>query len=288
MKIGLVGFPQSGKTTLFNLLTGSGHEDMPGAAEVHLGSAVVPDKRLDFLADLYKPRRSVPAQIQFKDIPGVSAEASAAFAARMLEEVRSSDLLVQVVRAFREEEVEAALGEPDPYRDLVEFRNELLLADMDFVEKRLTRLREARKIKGETARQIALLERILEGLEEEKSPGSLGFSDEEAALLAGQSFLSDKPWLAVLNVGEEFLGGEEYPGRDRAIAYAREQQIPLLEICARIEREISLLPPEEQAAFMADYGLTERGIDRLARKAYQCLGLISFFTVGEDEVRAWT
>lgn len=289
MQIGLVGMPLSGKTTLFNLLTRSDWVTGLGAAGgVHTGNVRVPDTRIDFLTNLCQPEKTTYAQIQFKDIPGVhSGEESAKQAVKLLNEVRGADVLVQVVRAFASEEVEAAAGPADPYGELIEFGTELLLADMGSIENRVARLKEARKINKETAAQIQLLQRLLEALEQEQSVSSVALTEEERKLMGGQDFLSEKPLILAVNIDEEQLRNKSYPYQEQIRGYAAKRGIPVVEVCALSEMEISQLPEEDRGEFMADLGLLDSGIGRLARAAYESLGLISFFTVGEDEVRAW-
>ncbi|HOL16990.1 MAG TPA: redox-regulated ATPase YchF [Bacillota bacterium] len=288
MQIGLVGLPQAGKTTFFNLLTGLGlPTGYNPAAEVHTGSAIVPDKRLDFLSSLYKPRKTVYARITFNDIPGVRMNESGARAAKLLDEVRSADVLVQVVRAFNGS-ADSASTPPAPYRDLVDYGTELILADMDALEKRIQRIKSKPKVKKEAQEQLAVLERMLLALEQEQPLSTVRLTPEEQAYLAGQAFLSEKPLIAAINLDEKQLAANDYPQREQIAAYAAQYDIPVIEICAQVEMEIGRLSPEEREEFMADLGLTESGLDRLARTAYERLGLISFFTVGEDEVRAWT
>lgn len=286
LQIGLVGMPFAGKTTLFNLLTGSERETgFSGVGETHTGNAVLSDRRLDYLEELYRTGRIVYAQIQFKDIPGIrSTGGRARHMGRLLEEVRGADALVQVVRVFPSE----ATGEPRPYRELRDFQTDLFLADLATVENRLARLREARKPPQDAPRQIAVLERVLEGLEGERSPASLSFSPEEQEALGGHVFLVDKPLLIAVNLDEKQLAAGDYPDREKIKEYAAGLQAPVLEISALVELEISRLELEERDPFMAGYGLEEPGLVRLARSAYQRLGLISFFTIGDNEVRAWT
>jgi ribosome-binding ATPase len=290
LEIGLVGLPQAGKTTFFNLLTGlnqpTGYNP---AAEVHTGSAVVPDERINFLASLYKPRKTIYARIIFNDIPGARMNESGGRAAKLLDEARAADALVQVVRAFRGSEDSAASSvEPTPYRDLTDYGAELLLADMDVVEKRIDRIKNSSKIKKDALEQLAVLERLLGALEQEQPVSSVQLNPNEQEYLAGQAFLSEKPLIAAINIDESQLAASDYPQRQQVAAYAKQYGIPVIEICAQAEMEIGRLSPEERDEFMADLGLSESGLGRLARTAYERLGLISFFTVGDDEVRAWT
>ena len=290
MQIGLVGLPLAGKTTFYNLLTGAEEETgLANRGEVFTGSAVVPDVRLDFLDGLYKPKKKVHAQIQFKDIPGVHSQGNtASLAGKYLEEVRSADVLVQVIRAFQDELVASVAGPPNPYKELIDFQAELLLADMASVENRITRLKSARKPAKDLADQVAFFERILSALENEEPLSSMTFSDYEVEILAGQSFLTEKPVIYVINVDENQLSGKDYPDREKITAFAQAENTPLLNVCASIELEISRLSPEDRADFLQDLNLQETGLSSLARAAYEKLGLISFFTVGDDEVRAWT
>ncbi len=284
MQIGLVGLPQSGKTTFFNLLTGTNAPTgFASAGEVHYGSAAVPDRRIDFLSGLYRPRKTVYARINFEDIPGAHLDGNAARAARLLDEARGADALVQVIPVFGGEG-----GGISPYRELLDFYSELLLADLDAVEKRLERLKSASKAKNNAAARIDLLERLREALEQERPAAAVLPGDAERQLLAGQVFLTEKPLIAALNLDEGRLSDGDYPERGRVQEYTAARGIPVIEICARVEAEIEELPPADRAAFLAEMGLEESGLDRLARAAYERLGLISFFTVGEDEVRAWT
>ncbi|MGC7846169.1 redox-regulated ATPase YchF [Desulforudis sp. 1088] len=289
MLIGLVGLPLAGKTTLFNLLTGS---DLPtgpfSGGGVNTGMADVPDRRIDYLSSLYKPRKTVYARIQFKDIPGVQSGAGPGAAGKFLEEVRTADLLVQVVRAFASDEVPHISGTVDPMRDVADFQTELLLADMGVIERRIERIKGGKKPPKTAAVELDVLQRYLAALEAERPVSSVELSEEEAEVMTVYNFLTEKPVILAVNLDEEQLRSGTYPRRDELKAYAGERGFPVVEVSAQVEKEINELLPEDRAEFMADLGLSESGLARLARVAYDYLGLISFFTVGEDEVRAWT
>lgn len=289
MQIGLVGMPNSGKTTLFELLTGSKLASGSGNnGEAHLGSAIVPDNRIGLLSSLYKPRKITYARINFKDIPGVRMDDSKNRASRLLDEVRSADALVQVVRAFNSEVANQVAGNPDPYSELVNYGADLILADIDILEKRIARIENTKKPRKEDSEQIALLEKLLHTLESEKLINSLGLTAREKELLAGQSFLSEKPLFIVINIDESQLRAGSYPDKKKIAEYTAQKGLPLIEVCAQAEYEISTLAPDEQLEFMQDLGLKESGLGKLARMAYKRLSMISFFTVGDDEVKAWT
>ncbi len=290
---GIVGLPMTGKTTFFNLVTGSEQETsnfLTGKTEINTAMARVPDARIDFLSGLYKPRKTIYAQIQFSDVPGLVRGASQGKGVgnRFLDGIRDADLLVHLVRAFANPDVPHVDGSVDPVRDLETVNLELLLADMDLVEKRIKRIEEGKKIKKEQADEMAVLRKCLVALENEISVHKADLSDDERALLVNYSFLTDKPVILVVNIDEEQLRAGDYPGRDQIREFASSKGVILLEISGQIEMEISRLPGEDREIFMEDLGLAESGIDKLARAAYETLGLISFFTVGEDEVRAWT
>jgi ribosome-binding ATPase len=256
---------------------------------MHLGSAEIPDQRIDFLSKLFKPRKTTYAQIQFKDIPGVRSEKGIQdVTARLLDEVRSTDALVQVVRAFQSNMVSAAASGPTPSKDLQDFHTEMLLADIGLVEIRIKRINEAKKPPKDAASQVAFLKATLSVLEEGKPVSSISMNEAQQAITAEYNLLTEKPLILALNIDEYQLAEGDYPEREKVISFATENGFTLIEICAQIEMEISRLQPEERAEFLKDLKLQESGISRLARAAYGRLGLISFFTVGEDEVKAWT
>lgn len=290
MEIGIIGLPMVGKTTLFNLLTHGREETsrfFSGRTDVHVGVARVPDRRLDFLSSLYRPRRTVYPQIQFIDVVGLVRGSSqgAGVGNRFLEAIRNADALLHVVRAFRSEEVPHVEDSLNPARDLSTVQTELLLADLELVEKRLEKI-SAKKKKDSAVEEEVLL-RCREALEREVPLHTLKLSSEEEAYLRGYMLLTQKPMLLVANVDEEQWRQGEYPGKRELVDWAAAHSVPYLEVCGLLELEIDRLEPEDRRAFLQDLGLEETGIDRVARAAYRQLGLISFFTVGEDEVKAW-
>ncbi|MBO8140611.1 MAG: redox-regulated ATPase YchF [Firmicutes bacterium] len=290
MKIGLIGLPGSGKSTLLRLLT-RGQAGGPGKARI--GAAPVPDSRVDQLSAIFQPRRTVYAQLECTELPGLTpakhAPGGGNQAARELAEaLRPLEAIVQVVRAFEAPHVPHPLGSVDPLRDAQLLWEEFLLMDWSLVETRLERLAEARKKGLRHDEEVRLFERMRPHLEAGRPVRSMDFSPGERALLKPYSFLTAKPVAIAVNVDDDQLRAGTYAGREELSAWASEQEAPLVEVAALIEAEIEELPPEERAEFLEDIGLAEPGIARLARSAYEALDLISFFTVGSDEVRAWT
>lgn len=292
MKIGLVGLPLTGKTTLFNLLTSAraATGTYAGKTGTNLGTTQVPDKRIDFLSSLYNPKKTTYAQIEFVDIAGLvaSTEGHKSGAGKFLNDVRNCDALVHVVRAFENEDVHHVSEEINPARDLETVEMELLFADLELIEKRIERIKAGKKITKENAEEMELLERCNQGLESGAFISDVKLTPEEKISLKNYSFLTEKPRLAVVNLDEEQFKNREYPASTDIRRLCGEKNIPLLEICAQMELEISDLQEEDKLIFMEDLGLAETGIELLARNVYEHLGLISFFTVGEDEVKAWT
>lgn len=282
-----------GKTTIFNLLTGSGVETsnfLTGKTETNVGSARVPDYRVDFLSGIYRPRKTTYAQIQFADVPGLVRGSSQGQGVgnQFLNAVRNVDMLVHVVRSFVNPDVPHVDEGIDLLRDIDTIGMELLLADMEAVEKRIGRIKGGKKIKKENALELEVMEKCLEALENEISIGRLELAEEEKQALRNHSFLTEKPILLLVNTDEEQFKSQSYPGKEELMAYAGQRSLPSMEICGKIEMEISQLPGDDREIFLADLGVSQSGVDRLARVVYDYLGLISFFTVGEDEVKAWT
>lgn len=290
---GIIGLPMVGKTTIFNLLTNSNQETsnfLSGKTETITASAKVPDKRIDFLAGVYKPRKTTYAQIQFSEVPGLVRGASEGKGVgnQFLSAIRNADLLVHVVRAYQNPDVPHVEDEINPLRDIETIAVEVLLADMDLVEKRIERIQSGKKITKEVAFELEVLKKCLAALEEESLISQLNLTDEEKLTLRNYAFLTEKPIMLVVNIDEDQFREGSYPGKEEVEKYAADKGIAVIEICGRMEMEISQLPEEDRQLFMEDLGIAEPGIDRLARAVYDYLGLISFLTAGEDEVRAWT
>jgi GTP-binding protein YchF len=292
LRAGLIGFPGSGKTALFQLLTSA--RDAPrasGKSDANVGVSRVPDDRLDRLTVLFKPRKHVPATVEFADIAGVGGGKTGAAALLDVAPFRNADALLHVVRMFRDPSVPHPAGSIDPARDVRTMEDEVILADLGVVERRLERLEKDLK-KGHNAdlkKEQEILVRCRAALEEGKALRALDLSAEDAKRLRGFQLLSAKPLLIVLNLDEADLphanDAVKRAGVESFLAGAATRVVP---ICAKIELEIAQLEPEDAAAFMADLGLHESGLDRVIRASYDLLGYISFFTVGEDENRAWS
>ncbi|MDK2821567.1 MAG: ribosome-binding ATPase [Clostridia bacterium] len=284
---GIIGLPLVGKTTLFNLLTQSEAEisTYAGRTKTNVRTAPIPDERLDFLASLYNPRKITPATLEVIDVPGLTQGSGAAFLAA----VREVDALVHVVRVFNNDSVIHVEGDIDPIRDLEIVNSELLLADLQLIETRLERIAQSKKIKGDMKLEQAALNRCKEVLEAEKPLLEADLTEEEWQVLRHYGFLTIKPMIIVINIDENQLReGGSFEAQEEVKAYAEAKNIPVLTICSELEAEIVSLEPEDREQFLEEMGIDEPGIDRLARAIYNRLGLISFLTAGEDEVRAWT
>lgn len=293
LSCGIVGLPTTGKTTLFNLLTGAHVEKsqfFSGKTDANIGVARVPDSRIDFLSKLFKPRKTTYAQMEVIDLPGLVRGASEGQGVgnAFLDGVRKVDALIQVVRAFRNPDVVHVENSIGPLRDMETVNFELLMADLDFVDKRITRIRQGKKVTPEQTQELTILEKCLAHLEQELPFSSLELTPEERTTLQNYTFLTDKPMIIVVNLDEEQFAGREYPGRAELQQAAAAKGLAVVELCVQIEEELAELEPADRDAFFQELGITEPAINRVMRVAYETLGLISFFTAGEDEVRAWT
>jgi GTP-binding protein YchF len=287
MRLGIIGLPQSGKTTVFNALT---RGDQPittsgGRFEVHTGVVDVPDQRVDRLSAMFKPRKTIYAKVTYADIAGLEGGGGkSGISGQLLNQLSQMDGFVNVVRSFEAESVPHPAGGVDPARDVASMDAELLINDMIAVERKLERLAEERRKGGGRDKalidkEIALFERLNAALSQEKPLRDQDFSAEEEKMLSSYGLLTLKPILVLFNLGEGQAPPRfDYPHQHSAVAALQ----------GKLEMEIAQLPPEEAGMFMTEYGIEELALNRVISISYDLLGLQSFFTVGDDEVRAWT
>ena len=293
LSCGIIGLPMTGKTTFFNLLTGAGAETsafFSGKTATNTGVCRIPDARVDWLSALFKPKKTTYAQVEVIDIPGLARGASQGRGGgnEFLSAVREADLLCHIVRAFDDAEVLHAEDSIDPMRDVAIIDNELLFADLQMIETRLAHINGASRKKLEHPKEEEALLKCLDALMEERPLKLLELDEEEAEALRHITFLTTKPLLIVVNVDEAQLAANDYPQKARLEAYCAEQGYELIAVCAKSEEEIAQLDDEDRALFMAELGVSEPGVVRVAQAIYAQLGLISVLPAGEDEVRAWT
>jgi GTP-binding protein YchF len=292
MKTGIIGLPQVGKTSLFKILTKAdvSSRSFANPREAHLGVAKVPDNRLDRLAQLYSPKKLIHASVEYTDVAAIGQEAlkETAYASNL----RTVDALAHVVRAFDDPAI-PHVGEINPLRDIKNVDFDLIVSDLGQVEKRLERLeKDLKKMKtAELEREFDLIQRAKAHLEKELPLREMEISADDEKRIRGFMFLSQKPILYVINVNESTTLGEDL---EKAVEkygigpVASRRNAGATAICGKVEAELAEMSDEEAQEFLASYGLKESGLTRLIRKTYELLGLISFFTVGEDECRAWT
>jgi GTP-binding protein YchF len=281
MQLGIIGAPLAGKTTVFELLSET-ELALRGGQKANLATIRIPDQRIDHLSAVYKPKKTTYAQLEIVDIPGIS-DSDRKSGNVFLENVRKADALLLVIRGFSD----LSGLESTPLSDLENLSYELLLSDLDLIEKRLERIAASKK-KNTLQEELTLLTRLKEALTAEQPLSSVEMSPEEQKELSSYQFLTMKPLLVCLNLSEAYLAAGAYPGREEVFAYCAVHALPVVELSADMEKEITTLPAEEREEFLKELGLKESGLTRVARGLYERLALLSFFTVGEDEVRAWT
>ena len=294
MKLGIVGLPNVGKSTMFNSITKAGAEcaNYPFCTiEPNVGVVPVPDERLDELTKMYNPQKTTHAVIEFVDIAGLVKGASKGegLGNKFLSHIRETDAIVEVVRCFEDTNVVHVDGNVDPVRDIETINLELIFADIETVDKRLDKARKNLKADKKYQEEIDLLEKIKESLEKGISARAIDFNEDEQALVKDMFLLTTKPILYIANVAENQLDNMENDELVMKVKeYAKKENAEVIPLCVKIEEELSGLDDEDKKEMLEALGLEESGLDKVIKRSYDLLGLMSFLTAGEPEVRAWT